>query len=301
MALRLLLIMIFLAAIAAQAQTNSQVGLERKITQLEALASQKMAREQRALVKWMRTKAGPMPKVSERLLKTYYYLGTLHARLYSKYHSGEETAADLQNYRKALSYLRAAEAYEHNIDKVESHLERLEAIRLRRTKLQKKLHWRLSAQYLSYQELATLKDSAGEEDIYSPQRGYCLGGEVAYGNQFSEWALDACAFISTGNVGAKVPTRYFQQDVSSTGIYLKPTYWKLLSEGEAALGVGVPLLLRSVDYTDPAGGSVESRRALPFGVSVDGRWRMTGKAHFTTTAAMLDGSMLWGLGVLYSL
>lgn len=301
MALGFLLGMLFLIPGAATAQTHSKVSIERKITQLEALASQKLTRDQRGLVKWMRSKQGSPPKVSERLLKTYYYLGVLHARLYSKHHSGEEAAADLQNYRKALSYLRVAEVYEHNIDKVESHIERLEAIRLRRIKLQKKLYWRLSAQYLSYQELATLKDSAGEEDIYSPQRGYCLGGEVAYGNQFSEWALDACAFVSTGNVGAKVPTRYFQQDVSSTGLYLKPTYWKLLSEGEAALGVGVPVLLRSVDYTDPAGGSVESRRALPFGVSIDGRWRMTQKAHFTTSAAMLDGSMLWSLGVLYSL
>lgn len=301
MAVRILLLALLCFPMLVSAQPERKTQIERKITQLESLASQKLGREQRALVRWLRTQQGPAPKVSERLLKTYYYLGTLHARLYSKYHSGDDSPEDLRNYRKALAYLRGAEAYEHNIDKVEAHLERLEALRQQRVRLTKHLRWRLLAQFLSYQELATLKDPAGEENIYSPQRGYCVGGTAAYGNAMSEWALDACAYVTSGNVGAKVPSRYFQQDVSSTGLYLKPTYWKLLSDGDAGVGIGVPLLLRTVDYTSPAGATVESRRALPFGLSVDGRWRMTRKSQFTTTAALVDGSLLWSLGASYEL
>jgi hypothetical protein len=60
-------------------------------------------------------------------------------------------------------------------------------------------------------------------------------------------------------------------------------------------------LLRTVDYTEPAGVTVESRRVIPFGFSVDGRWRMTPLMNLTTTAAMVDGSMLWSIGLIYQL
>jgi len=297
----LLALLVFTMSAPVLAAKATKASIEKRIQQLESFTSQKLGREKRALDAWMRTKKGKMPRVSNRLLKSYYFLGTLHAQLYASHDSGEEDKRDVMNYRRSKYYLTAAAAYEYEIDKVEARLDYIVKAQTDRKRLISKSRWRALFQYMSYQELALLKDSVGEEKIYSPQRGFCAGGQFAYGDVEHEWTFDACLYATSGNVGAENTARYFQDSVSSRGVLFKPSYWKLLSDGEAGLGIGLPVLLRKVDYTEPAGTTVESRRAIPFGVSIDGRWRMTKKTHFTTTAAMLDGSLLWSFGGLYDL
>jgi hypothetical protein len=283
------------------AQDNPRLITEQKIVKLESLISQKFAQDQMALNLWLKDMKIKMPQVNEGLLKTYYSLGILHARVYIKNSSGNESGEDLTHYQKALFYLKAIEPYEFNIDQVEDHLSKLETIRTERSKLARQIFGRLLVMYLSYQELALLKDSAGKEKITSSQRGPCLGGQVAYGNAYNEWSLDACAYVTSGNVGAKNTARYFQRDVASKGFYLKPTYWKILADSEAAIGLGIPILFRSVDYTEPTGARIESRRKLPVGLSLDGRWRMLTDLNLTTTMAVVDGPMLWTVGLMYQL
>lgn len=296
----LALTLVFSIATPAYAKA-SKASIQKRINQLEAMTSQKMGRDKRALDNWMRTKSGKMPRVTPRLLKAYYFLGTLYAQLYASHDSGEEDKQDQNHYRRAKYYLGAAAAYEHEIDKVEERIDIIDKIQIDRKRLISKSYWRGLFQYMSYQELALLKDSVGEEKIYSPQRGFCVGGQFAYGDVLHEWTLDACAYVTSGNVGAENTNRYFQESVSSKGILFKPSYWKLLSDGEAGLGIGLPVMIRKVDYTEPAGTSVQSRRAIPFGFSVDSRWKLTKKTHLTTTAAMVDGSLLWSFGGLYDL
>ncbi|MBY0518757.1 MAG: hypothetical protein K2P81_17735 [Bacteriovoracaceae bacterium] len=248
MAIRVVFILLITLS-SAFAQMSKKDFIEKKINQLTLMTQQKMNRQTQQLENWLKNKNSAMPKNNGKLVKVYYYLGTFHAQLYAKYNSKEENAQDLENYRKAKHYLEACAAYEHNIDKTEALIERLDQIRGIRVKKISKFKWRALFEYISYEELALLKDGAGKENIYSPQRGFCAGAQLAYGNSHHEFALDTCLYASSGNVGAENTARYFQKDVTTKGIYFKPTYWKLLSEGEAALGFGVPVLLRSVDYT----------------------------------------------------
>jgi hypothetical protein len=297
----LALLLAYTLATPALAAKASKASVQKRIAQLESMTAQKLGRDKRALDTWMKTKRGSMPRVSPRLLKAYYFLGTLYAQLYASHDSGEEDKRDVLHFRRAKYYLGAAAAYEHEIDKVETRLDFIDKVQTDRKRLISKSQWRVLFQYMSYQELALLKDSVGEEKIYSPQRGFCAGGQFAYGDVEHEWTFDICGYVTSGNVGAENINRYFQDSVSSKGILFKPSYWKLLSDGEAGLGFGLPVMLRTVDYTEPAGTTVESRRAVPFGFSVDGRWKLTKKVHLTTTAAMLDGSLLWSFGGLYDL
>lgn len=161
--------------------------------------------------------------------------------------------------------------------------------------------WRLSANYLTYQEQAVLKDSAGRENLYSAQQGWCVGGQWARGNLEQEWSIDACAFATQGNVGAENSARYFQKDVSSRGLFLKPTWWKVLSEGEAAFGIGMPIMFNHVDYSEPSGTTISRRTTVPVGLSVDGRWAFQPERYFTTTAGWFGQSLLWTLGVSWGL
>lgn len=301
MALRLFFIFSLLCTSAWAQKREGREQIERRLGQLTSFTEQKLSREHNAVSRWMQNRSGKMPRASERLLKAYYFIGSFHAQLYANHASGDEDRKDLSHYANAKKYLEICAAYEHEIDKTEQKLERLEQLKGIRAKKMTSFKWRFLFQYLSYQELALLKDSGGEEKIYSPQRGFCVGGQMAWGSMTSEWALDACAYASGGNVGAENTARYFQKDVTSRGLYFKPTYWKLLSEGEAGLGIGVPVLLRTVDYTEPSGVTVKSRRAIPFGVSIDGRWRLSESTYFTATSAMVDGSLLWTLGGMYQL
>jgi hypothetical protein len=285
---------------AAKPKASKQTLLKRTRS-LEAMTSQKLGRDKRALDAWLKTKDGTMPRVTPRLLKAYYFLGATYAQLYVHHADDEEPKRVELYYRRARYYLDAAIAYEHEIDKAERNMEVITRVRSDRARAVDTTKWRALFQYMSYQELALLKDAAGEEKIYSPQRGFCAGIQWAYGNLESEWTFDACAYISSGNVGAENTNRYFQDNVSTKGFFFKPTYWKLLSDGEAALGFGLPVMLRTVDYTEPPNTTVESRRAVPFGFSVDGRFHVTQKTYLTTTTAMVDGSLLWSFGGLYEL
>lgn len=284
----------------AEAQLSKKMDIERKIQKIETLTKQKLSREKRALDNWVIRKKGRMPKVGKGILKSYYYLGALYGQLYGLFPSEDETQADFKNYRLSKYYLTTVSLYEYQIDNAEAMIEKLEQTRSNRSKLVSSTKWRALLQYMSYQELALLTDAAGEEKIYSPQRGFCGGVQWAYGNVFSEWTIDACLYLSSGNVGADNAARYFQTNVTTIGVMLKPTYWRLLSDGEAAIGLGLPVMARQVDYTAPEGGTVESRRAIPFGFSVDGRWKLNEKFHLISSTAMLDGSLLWSLGGTYS-
>ena len=300
--LALLFSLTLLSPVARAAKPKaSKETLLKRTRSLESMARQKMGRDKKALDAWLKTKEGSMPRVTPRLLKAYYFLGSTYAQLYVHHAEDEDPKKVEQYYRRARFYLDAAIAYEHEIDKAERNLEVITRVRSDRERAVDTVKWRVLLQYMSYQELALLKDSAGEEKIYSPQRGFCAGVQLAYGNLDGEWTLDACAYVSSGNVGAENTARYFQDNVSTRGVYLKPTYWKLVSDGEAALGLGVPVMIRTVDYTEPPGATVESRRAVPFGISVDGRFHVSQKSYLTTTMAMVDGSLLWSFGGLYEL
>ncbi|MCE3012728.1 MAG: hypothetical protein LW878_06635 [Proteobacteria bacterium] len=289
------LLLIFVSETFAQRTSKSE--LDNKIHKIEVMINQRLKREKAMLDRYLQTKKGRMPKVSKGLQRSYYYLGAFYGQLYGLFPSGEESQEDFKNYTRSKYYLEGAALYEYEIDNVESMLEKLESTRSQRTKLISTRKWRGILQYMSYQELALLKDAAGEEKLYSPQRGMCAGVQWAYGNTFSEWTIDGCVYVASGNVSATNSARYSQDGVNSLGVLLKPTYWRLLSEGEAAIGFGVPVLIRSMDYTNPNTAKVEPRRPVPFGLSVDGRWKVGEKTHLISSMAIMDGSLLWSLGL----
>ena len=279
------------------AQKNTKAELERKIQKIEVMLKQRKKHEKAVLDRYILKNKGQMPKVSKGLQRSYFYLGAFYGQLYGLYPAGEESREDFKNYNRSKHYLSGAALYEYEIDRVEAMLEKLDLTRSKRSKLVSTSKWRGMIQYMSYQELALLTDAAGEEKLYSPQRGFCAGAQWAYGNTYNEWTIDGCVYLASGNVSASNPARYSQDGVNSLGLMLKPTYWYLLSEGEAAIGFGLPLLIRSMDYTNPNSAKVESRRPVPFGFSIDGRWKVGEKIHLMSSSAMMDGSLLWSIGL----
>lgn len=279
---------------------DSEAKLRAKLVQLEELIAAKHARDHRKLQGWLKNRNGPRPKVPQQLLKSYYYIGTINAQIWINYPTDKPKQND-QRFRRARSFLEVCALYEYDIDKTEERLDKIEQIRQLRVKRIYHHHWRLTAQFMSYQESATLSDVAGEETIYSTQRGLCVGGQWGYGNAFREWTVDGCVYNVRGNVATEQTTRYFQKGITTIGLLVKPTYWKLLNEGEAGVGLGVTALLRKTDYSEPADASVKSRLAIPFGLSLEGRWKMSPHWHFTSSAGYMDASMLWSFGLLYDL
>jgi len=146
MVIRIYLLAIFVWPSMVFAQGNPRLIIEQKIEKLESLISKKFEQDQIALNLWLKDMKSKMPQVNERLLKTYYSLGILHARLYTNYSSGKELQEDITHLRKARLYLKAIEPYEYNIDEVEDHLSKLEIIDTERKMLIKHNYWRLIVQ-----------------------------------------------------------------------------------------------------------------------------------------------------------
>jgi hypothetical protein len=242
-----------------------------------------------AIKTWVRQgKRGQMPKGPTGLLRIYYNTAKKLQKTPGKEH-------------RARYYYGILASYEYEIDDVEARIAAIDTIIERNRRLAKHHRWRLTAQFLTYQEEARLKDAGGVENLYSAQRAWCFGGQYAYGNLEQEWTVDACAFSGRGNVGADNAARYFQQDVSSQGLLLKPAWWKVLSDGEAAVGLGLPMMWRQVDYTEPTGATVVNRSSFPVGLSMEGRWMFTPRWGFTSSAGWFGQSLLWSLGASYGL
>lgn len=292
--------LLFLLLVSTLSFAKSESELKVRLTQLEDMIAQNFSPEHRQIQRWVKTRKGGMPKAPPKLLQAYFYIGSLNAQLWMTHPTGNE-AQDLGRFRRARSFLEVAALYEYNLDKAEERLDKLEQMRQQRLKEIKHHHWRVGLQFLSYQESAYLKDSAGTETIYSQQRGPALGGQWGYGNLFNEWTIDAWIYRTTGNVGAESTSRYFQRGIGVNGFVVKPAYWKLLSEGKAGVGLGLPVMIRHASFSEPPNASVRSRLSLPFGLSLEGRFAFTPEWLFTTSMAYMDASLLWGFGILYEI
>jgi hypothetical protein len=298
MVIRFLLFILFAlhGFTTVEANPKLEASLKQSIAQNLSLKQKKFLQQHRAYDRWSKTKRGRMPRIARPLLEVYYRLGKAYAGLYALHQPGREVESEYKKYKAARYYLNAAAAYEYKIDDVEQSLEKLDQMRAARDRLVSRFKYRFLMQYMSYQELATL--SAPRANIYSPQRGLCTGMQWAYGNLHREWTLDTCFYYTSGNVGSG--NIYFQQNVPTMGLLIKPTYWLQLADDLAAVGVGVPILARRVNYTQPEGASVESRSVVPFGVSLDGRWKLHDKFSVLSSFAWMGGSLLWSLGGTYN-
>lgn len=300
MAVRLFLIVLLLLITSFAEAKEPEKRLLRRLNQLEERIAAKHARTHRKLQDWLKKKEGKMPQVPQDLLKSYYFMGTVNAQIWMNYPKGDEKL-DTKRYRRARSFLEVAALYEYEIDRVESRMDKMEQLRQLRLKREYSHYWRLAVSFLSYQESATLTDATGEENLFSSQRGPCLGGQWGYGNNFTEWTIDACYYATQGNVASESSGRYFQRGIATNGILLKPTYWKLLSDREAGIGAALTALVRQTKYTEPSGTAIKPRLGLPFGFSLEGRWRVAPNWHLTSSMGYMDASMLWSLGGTFDL
>lgn len=299
MALKLILPLLLLCASFSVRAKDSEAKLRARLVQLEEMIAAKHARNHRRLQSWLKNREGKIPKTPDALLKAYYYIGTINAQIWMNYPTGNEQQ-DTQRYRRARSFLEVCALYEYDIDKVEMRMDKMEQMLQTRLKREKKHHWRVALNFMSYQESADFTFPGGQQVVYTTQRGPCVGGQWGYGNVYSEWSIDACYFQVRGNVGTE-NNEYFQRGISTQGFLFKPTYWKLLSDGEAGVGFSITALARKTDYTEPANSTVKPRLALPFGGSLEGRWKLSPRWMFTSSAGYMDASLLWSFGGLYEL
>jgi hypothetical protein len=295
-----IIFLIFTSLSNLGASTKQEFSLQKIIAQNLAIKQKKYLREHQAYARWSKTKKGRMPRVSKPLLQVYYNLGKAYAGTYALHASGKERENEYKKYKAARYYLNAAAAYEFKIDEVEQTLDKLELMRRSRERLVSRFKFRLLMQYMSYQELASFTFAGGTENIYSPQRGLCTGVQWAYGNLKREWTLDTCFYYTSGNVGSSNTALYFQQNVPTVGALIKPTYWFQLSDDLAAFGLGVPVLIRRVNFTIPENSQVKSRNAVPVGASIDGRWKFHQRFSLLSSFALMGDSLLWSLGGTYN-
>lgn len=224
----------------------------------------------------------PLAQLYERLAETNYKIYLIHLEDFS---SDQKQQAE----ERIRMYANICLEFECNYDVIDKVLNGLDQSIQNFKNKQHQWKFALSASYISWKDQLTLKSNAGEKELNSTVRGPCLGGEIVRGNYFWEAALGACFAMTSGSVGKDSPElSYFESNVSVNAIQLVPSFrYKPLGHG-ASLGLDLPMIYRSGDYSVPDGFELEGNRSMNLGVGISFNWNWE-KIGFTHRLSKVSG------------
>ncbi len=164
--------------------------------------------------------------------------------------------------------------------------------------------WFLSSAYISYRnQLSIQRQSDGlVVPINSTVDGMCIGGGWRYENAFWEYSINGCYSPATMNVDTDSAVTYQQSGVSSTTFMVGPSLlWKPKS-GDVSVGIHIPIIYNTGDYTVPAGYDIENQTLLTYGYFVETNWKLSQWGIFTKFGKAAEfKSSLWMAGISLNL
>jgi len=135
------------------------------------------------------------------------------------------------------------------------------------------LNYFVSISYLTWNHSLKLEDSNGEKaNLYSKERGPCVGGGIRYQNGY--WGVESqlCYGYLSATVGEdSTVIKYNQSDVPVDAVVLTSNFlWK--PKEQVAMKFGIPLIYHQPDYEPPKGGKITADDTFSFGYSIGGEW-----------------------------
>jgi hypothetical protein len=162
-----------------------------------------------------------------------------------------------------------------DIDQVDVILNELDTLKVWLERTTKQWYAALTLSYASWRDRVEVKNPNEIISLVSSVKGPCVGGEIGHGNDFWEWGVGACLSFAKGSVTHKdSPTaEYFEARVPVNSFHLSPIVrWKPLGAG-ASLGVELPLIYRSGDFSVPEGYELQGNRTLNLGLGINFNWQ----------------------------
>ncbi len=164
--------------------------------------------------------------------------------------------------------------------------------------------WFLSTSYISYRnQLSIERQSDGlVVPINSTVDGLCIGGGWRYQSAFWEYNLNGCYSAATMNVDTDSAITYQQSGVASTTFLFGPSVlWKPKS-GDVSVGIHIPFIYNTGDYTVPDGYDIDNDTLLTYGYFLETNWKLDSWGIVTKfgKAAQFKSS-LWMVGITLGL
>jgi hypothetical protein len=177
---------------------------------------------------------------------------------------------------QAKKYIEICIAQEYREEDAEKMRETLTNWGQERERRQFSKRYFMGVGFASWQDSLTLVNDTqqSETELLATTEGPCIGGGIDASNFYWGWKLEACLAFATANVGENSRNvDYFQQGVGVTALLTSPGIYYRPNSGEVALGLEIPILLRSGDYTAPAGNfSLQETSLVALGVGTELRW-----------------------------
>lgn len=221
--------------------------------------------------------ADDLPEAPEKLYSYYFKRGDLLSQIYVR--DGRYMSAKRKKlYRDtAVSYAEIVGESDYESDEdldPEDIISRMDDADKNWEMETYKWGWFTSVHYLTWRDKLKITTPSGTSvDIRSTAEGWCLGGGLKFENAWWQWNVNGCYASMSATVGNDSEVvNYFQKDVPSSAFFMGlGGFWKH-NAMDAAIGINLPLMYRSGDYTEPAGYQLDNTSTLSYGYFIEAQW-----------------------------
>lgn len=207
-------------------------------------------------------------ELSKGQLKVYYALVHSYVSIYKK-NKYEQYRSIAKMYGELLI---EQEYKEEEVEKLLSDISLIQK-KIIDSKITKKYY--LGIGYSTWQDLLTLRAPDGSEsDIKSSAEGTTLFGIMTSGNLFNEYRFEFGITKAVATVGEdNSDFTYFQTNVSEVMLSAAAGYmWK--TSKSVSIGLSVPIVYRTGDFTQPATFELENGDILSLGLLGNLSWNL---------------------------
>ena len=242
-----------------------------------------------------------LPEASHKLYFYYHKMAQNLLKIYLRDYKTLELKAREQMRARASMYVEIlGEADDYEDDSYDEITEQFEKHDKFLVDSVYHSSWFFSSSYISYRnQLSIQRQSDGlVVPINSTVDGLCIGGGWRYENAFWEYSLSGCYSPATMNVDTDSSVTYQQTGVSSTTFMIGPSFmWKPKS-GDVSVGIHIPIIYNTGDYTVPTGYDIADDTLLTYGYFLETNWKLSDWGLFTKfgKAAQFKSS-LWMVGI----
>jgi len=241
-----------------------------------------------------------LPEGPDKLYLYYHRIAESMVNLYLRDYE-KLSAREKEVIRKrATMYVEILGESEYEDDSYDNIIERFEKHDKYLVDVVFHSSWFLSASYISYRNQLSIKRQSDGlvVPINSTVDGLCIGGGWKYESAFWEYNLNGCFSPATMNVDTDSAITYQQTGVSSTTLMVGPSVlWKPKS-GDVSIGIHIPFIYNTGDYTVPSGYDISNDTLLTYGYFLETNWKLSNWGIFTKfgKAAQFKSS-LWVVGI----
>lgn len=258
------------------------------------------------IAEYKRNGTDDLPEAPEKLLSYYYKRGDLLSKIYVRDGRYMSTKRKKLYKNTATSYAEIVgdSDYEPEDDgDADDIITRMENADKNWQMETFKWGWFASVHYLTWRDKLTITTPSNVTiDIRSTAEGWCLGGGLKYENDWWQWNVNGCYAAMAATVGNDSQVvNYFQKDVGASAFFAGAGgFWKPMAM-DATIGINIPLMYRTGDYTEPAGYILENTDTFSFGYLIEAQWHWNKWSYSMKFGKInkFSSSMLFA-GVLYN-